>query len=301
MAETNRNTVSEYDAFGPWVYEVDEMHPLPKLFDPFFKEGDQAITMLKVPRDIDRSNATPDMDLYDYVLALYGDKLRILERQDTQVKEHAIAAEDFSGVRFYTNLLNAACTVFYKDGALSFKFNTLSNDLVQKFFTQALETLGGKSGTEINTASLPVTESKPEAMLLLNLVHEVTMKDPDARTGAIQKSVEIPHKNGTEVNDVERMIWKKMNPEGVHLFTDKELIILEHGSFPILVGMSDYGYTYTRILFNEITGIEIAESNQYQNLMDCTIHMGQNRVTCHFGADDQEVEAFYKAADALLA
>ena len=26
--------VSEYDAFGPWVYMIDEDHPLPSLFAP---------------------------------------------------------------------------------------------------------------------------------------------------------------------------------------------------------------------------------------------------------------------------
>ena len=28
---------SEYDAFGPWIYEITEAHPLPALFAPYVR------------------------------------------------------------------------------------------------------------------------------------------------------------------------------------------------------------------------------------------------------------------------
>ena len=56
---------------------------------------------IKIPREIERRNANPGMDLYDYVIALYEDRLRVLERQDSQVKEHVITSQDFMGVRIW--------------------------------------------------------------------------------------------------------------------------------------------------------------------------------------------------------
>lgn len=60
--------ISEYDAFGPWIYEVDGEHPLPRLFAPYVRERVDALMLLKILRDIERRRATPDMELYDYVV-----------------------------------------------------------------------------------------------------------------------------------------------------------------------------------------------------------------------------------------
>ena len=41
--------VSEYDAFGPWAYEIDEDHPLPPLFVPYVEdEKDKTILNKKI-------------------------------------------------------------------------------------------------------------------------------------------------------------------------------------------------------------------------------------------------------------
>ena len=70
--------ISEYDAFGPWVYEIDEDHPLPKLFVPYIQPDPDRSIMVKVPRQIDRQDANPDMDLYDYVIAVGKEYLTIV-------------------------------------------------------------------------------------------------------------------------------------------------------------------------------------------------------------------------------
>ena len=60
--------VSEYDAFGPWIDEVFAPEDVPRLFRNHALDFDAARLVLKVPRDIVRRDATPDMDLYDYLL-----------------------------------------------------------------------------------------------------------------------------------------------------------------------------------------------------------------------------------------
>ena len=287
----------EFNTFGPWVYEINDAYPLPRLFAPYFKDDDQAIIKIKVPRDIDRRNANPEMHLYDYVIALYKDQLRILERrEDDTVGESFVNAADFMGIRIYKNLLRAACTIYSVDGATSFSFNSVSMDLVWKFANLILASL--EKSNPMNVSSLPVTDAEPETMLLQNMLHDLQIEKPDITLAAVQKGIDVYRKEGTAAM-IERMIWKEMNPEALHLFTDKELVVLENGFFPNRAGMPDFGYTYTIVPLNKVTAVNISDSKEYSLLMDCTIYLGRNQLIYHYDVDNEEVGEFYNAIKSL--
>lgn len=295
MAETINLNEQEFNTFGPWTYEITDQYPIPRLFEPYFTDDDPAIIKLKVPRDIDRRNANPEMDLYDFVIALYQDHLRILQRQESVVKEYLIKAKDFMGIRIYKNLLKGACTIYSIDGAISFPFNTVSMDLIWKFAGLTTKTLETSDTTErkIDLSVLPVTDSEPETMLLINMLHNIRLTHPGICLGAVQKGGEVYRRD--DITSVERTIWKELNPEAVHLYTDKELIILENGFFPNREGTPDFGYTYTILPLIHVNGVEIADSKEYSLLEDCTIYLGQNRITYHFDVDNEEMYSFYNS------
>ena len=287
----------EFNTFGPWVYEINDAYPLPRLFAPYFKDDDQAIIKIKVPRDIDRRNANPEMHLYDYVIALYKDQLRILERrEDDTVGESFVNAADFMGIRIYKNLLRAACTIYSVDGATSFSFNSVSMDLVWKFANLILASL--EKSNPMNVSSLPVTDAEPETMLLQNMLHDLKIEKPNISLAAVQKGIDVYRKEGTAAM-IERMIWKEMNPEALHLFTDKELVVLENGFFPNRAGMPDFGYTYTIVPLNKVTAVNISDSKEYSLLMDCTIYLVRNQLIYHYDVDNEEVGEFYNAIKSL--
>ena len=296
MAENVNLDLAVYNAFGPWAYEISDKYPVPRLFVPYFESNDDAIMKIKIPREIERRNANPGMDLYDYVIALYEDRLRVLERQDSQVKEHVITSQDFMGVRIYENILKGGYTIFSSEGTVSFPFNGVSIDLFQKFTDLVFEKLrsGKQYGKTYDTAGLPVTETAPEAVFLINKLHDIQIKNPDVRLGAVQKSVDA-HRKGSTQDMIERMLWKEMNPEALHLYTEQDLIVLENGLFPNRVGMEDFGYTQTIIPLNRISGVEVISSPEYSLMEECIISMGPNKVVYHFDIDNEEVAAFYNA------
>lgn len=78
--ETIRTGTSEYDRFGPWIDEVRSADDVPRLFRGHALDLDAARLVLKVPRSIARRDATPDMDLYDHLLALGAETLTVLSR-----------------------------------------------------------------------------------------------------------------------------------------------------------------------------------------------------------------------------
>ena len=293
-ADNYRSEVEqEFSTFGPWVYEIKESYPLPRLFAPFFDKDDQAIMKIKIPRDIDRRNAKPGMNLYDYVIALYRDQLRILERSENDsVTDHLIDAADFMGIRIYKNMLRAACTIYTVNGSFSFSFNSASMDLIWKTANLILASM--ERNRPVDVSSLPVTEAQPKTMLLQNMLHDIRKEREDIAVGAVQEGMEVYPREDTAVK-IERMLWKELNPEAVHLFTPKELIVLENGFFPNRAGMPDFGFTYTIMPLNKLTAVNLSRSKVYSLLMECTIYLGPNQLTYHYGVDNEEVGEFYTA------
>lgn len=115
--------VSEYDAFGPWIDEVFAPEDVPRLFRNHALDFDAARLVLKVPRDIVRRDATPDMDLYDYLLVLDSRRLTVLKRHGEQVV----------AIRDVVNLLDASLTIHTSAGAaVSVRYNGSARENVSR-------------------------------------------------------------------------------------------------------------------------------------------------------------------------
>ncbi|WP_282943813.1 hypothetical protein [Cellulomonas endometrii] len=71
---------AEFDAFGPWVDPVRTPEDVPPLFRDHAVDLAGSRLVLKVPRDIARRDANPDMDLYDHLLVLGPDRFTVLTR-----------------------------------------------------------------------------------------------------------------------------------------------------------------------------------------------------------------------------
>src|SRR5262245_14614743 len=76
----------EHDRFGPWVLEVSDDDPPPSIFAPCLDRAEAPLLAVKVPRDIDRRDAHPGMDLYDYLVCLYADDIEIMRRDGRSVR-----------------------------------------------------------------------------------------------------------------------------------------------------------------------------------------------------------------------
>lgn len=71
----------EFRRFGPWIDEIRGPQDLPRLFRAHPVDFHDARLVLKVPRDVHRRDARPEMHLYDHVLAVGSEALTILSRR----------------------------------------------------------------------------------------------------------------------------------------------------------------------------------------------------------------------------
>ena len=125
--------VSEYDAFGPWVYEIDGDHPLPPLFVPYVDSSRAYRMLFKIPRNIERRKATPDMDLYDQVVGADDEAVYVWTRREKTVESTVVPLREVTGVRLYQRLLLGICTIYGQDGGTEIRYNTVSASVMRKF------------------------------------------------------------------------------------------------------------------------------------------------------------------------
>ncbi|GAA2528966.1 hypothetical protein [Winogradskya humida] len=107
---------AEFDAFGPWIYRVNTISDLPRLFQDAGIDPAAHQLVLKVPRNIERRNATPDMDLYDSLIAVDHETVTILRRQGSSYDSARIPMDRITAIEDSVSMLDGRLTLYTSDG-----------------------------------------------------------------------------------------------------------------------------------------------------------------------------------------
>lgn len=119
----------EYDRFGPWLDPVTSATDMPPRFRPWYPQVSDARFLIKVPRRVDREQMRPGMDLYRAVLAVFDDRIRILELDAPtgEIRSRELALDQVVATNSYTNLLLGRWSLLVADGmTFDFEYNTVS-------------------------------------------------------------------------------------------------------------------------------------------------------------------------------
>jgi hypothetical protein len=158
---------TEYDRFGPWIDEVKEPDDVPPLYRHHGIDFATERLVLKVPRNITRRNATPDMDLYDHLLILGQERLTVLSRR-TGGPTHPGAADSGKGydvvtlelmdvvaIRNTVNLLDGKLTVATSAGAsITVPYNGSASGMVDRLVSALREIPCAKPASAVGAALL---------------------------------------------------------------------------------------------------------------------------------------------------
>lgn len=107
----------EYDAFGPWIAPVSSKEEMPRRFRPHYAEHAGAKFLLKIPRDEDRTDLRPGMDLFAAVLAIHNEGVCLLRLDGGEVSSRMAAWNTIVGSRYRTELLLACWSLLLEDGS----------------------------------------------------------------------------------------------------------------------------------------------------------------------------------------
>jgi hypothetical protein len=158
----------EYDAFGPWITEVKTEADMPKRFRYAYPTYQDARFLLKIPRDAERQQMRPGMDLYLAVLAIHEGGVCLMRLENEQIATREIAWGEVAALHTMTNLLVGRWTLLLRDGdELGFDYNTVSARLMEQVddFVRSHCGWQGLPEHRPQPAAVPVTDHLFEYML----------------------------------------------------------------------------------------------------------------------------------------
>ncbi len=163
--------LTEYDRFGPWIDEVKHPDEVPRLYRSHPVDLEKERLVLKVPRNITRRNASPDMDLYDHLIIVGEDRMTVLSRRpggtsrqpDTSARSDSgkgydiVAAPyvDIVAIRDTLNLLDGRLSLASSQGTLvRVAYNGASNDVVSRLVAELRALVSTKPPSPVGSALL---------------------------------------------------------------------------------------------------------------------------------------------------
>jgi hypothetical protein len=283
--------VSEYDAFGPWIYEVNKDHPLPPLFVPYYREENDCLMMIKIPRNIERRNARPDMDLYDYVIGLYEDHIVILKRVGKDVEESKAFYRDIVGIEDHRRLLKGTLTIFLNHGKLVIPYNTVSSAVLIKFIGMIREKYAQKflqlKGNFYSDEALPVE------VLYRNMLRDIKSFIQDIQICAVQSSIPLRLAKGNIAEKIGIFLSRPILLNSLHLTNKKELIIFTRGRTFIKRGKANYDFSTIYIPFEKLFSVTIENDDRYSGLSIITLKLTDQEFKFYFEQANQRSISFY--------
>ena len=170
----------EYNAFGPWIYEVQEREDMPVRCLPWYSELENAFYVLKIPVNRDRRDARPGQDLYRAVVAIDAGRLVLLTLGVSgKVDCREVPFAEIEGLRNFHVLLHADFAFYLKDGTeLTFSYNAVSLPLVERVLDFLSAKISGQPPDAVVVAGpkVPVVDH-----YFQHLVREHQFRHPGSR------------------------------------------------------------------------------------------------------------------------
>ena len=247
--------ISEYDAFGPWVYDVDGEHPLPLLFVPSVDMSKSWRMLLKIPRDIERRRATPDMDLYDFVVGADDAGVQIWSRREKAVESTRIAYRDITGIRLYQRLLHGVCTLYSAGGPVILTYNTVSADVMRRFGDLVRAEYGGGVSAAAGLRGDPDLRERDLDIWLYNQMR-------DLRDRGVCFTLDAYQPCWSDTRTDRHLPWKRKEEFAgtLYLHNEREVLLLRRGK-PEKKGEQTYSAEFTAIPWSALGGV-LLESSQ---------------------------------------
>jgi hypothetical protein len=107
----------EYDEFGPWIEPILSFEDMPRAFRSHYAEHAGARFLLKVPRDEDRVDLRPGMDLFAAVVAVHNEAVYVLRLDGGQVRQQVATWRQIVATAYRAELLEARWSLLLDDGA----------------------------------------------------------------------------------------------------------------------------------------------------------------------------------------
>lgn len=286
--------ISEYDAFGPWVYDVDGEHPLPPLFVPFVDMSKSWRMLLKIPRDIERRRATPDMDLYDFVVGADDAGIQIWSRREKAVESTRIAYRDITGIRLYQRLLHGVCTLYSAGGPVILTYNTVSADVMRRFGDLVRAEYGGGVSAAAGLRGDPDLRERDLDIWLYNQMR-------DLRDRGVCFTLDAYQPCWSDTRTDRHLPWKRKEEFAgtLYLHNEREVLLLRSGK-PEKKGEQTYSAEFTAIPWSALGGVLLESSQLHEGALLASFRLPGAELRTEVHPENRGAVCFLKSLAAVI-
>jgi hypothetical protein len=282
----------EYDRFGPWALEISDEDPLPALFAPFLTRPEAPLLCVKVPRHIERRDARPGMDLYDYVVALYEEDIVVLRRVGREVRSETCRYQDVRSIRVGHCLLRGDIHLGLADGrSVELAYNTVAEAIMLRL----VELVRERYRREPTHTPGDVDPEVPEGSLSFYFDRLLgRLRHPGSRLHLLA-SQGTKLVGARSMGRLRRLVYRvadKRLLESLHLSDGRELTIIDRGQ--------RYAYRWEAVeyavetTYLPVAGISGAEwrTDARNDATDLKLRTGEGEDRFAFAADNAAIEAY---------
>lgn len=277
---TSEKQKREYDLFGPWVFEIEQKEDIPETFASHVVLTDETELAFKIPRRIERRNARPGDDLYDFLVTLDGAAATVYRRTSAGVESESVSYARMIAVETLHDLLHGELVLISDVDTIRVPFNTVSEDVIG----QAVEILRGHLRGE--SRSVPTAAVDLEEMIYLyrGLVHREQSYEP-AEPVAYQASRTV-EKLEPSVLDRLLDVVKRPTLRAMLVLVSAHELIIYRGAPPVTrFGRGNYGYSRTIVPRSRIEQVGSAPEQVYADCTQLRIAVGGSELTFLVGPD----------------
>jgi len=277
--------VTEYNAFGPWIYIINETHPIPPIFERFSDAAYASLLAFKIPRNIERRKANENMHLYDRIVCIFKTRMLIVDRDGDDLYEHNIDFSDVHAIRNFKALLKGELTIYTKKENFLITYNTVSDDIISRAIHMILDL----SKNPNVTLKLPVMAYNLKSIghLFTNKINKIRRIDDSINLIAYQPERQLSKAD---------QFWGKLKSlfsadlkllDIAFTSNNRELIIISRSSGIKEAKQEDYAYTYMFIPYHHIKIIDAQRDSKDDSLKK--LHVGSSCFDFELTFDDSNI------------
>ena len=289
----------EYDRFGPWAIEISEVDPPPPLFLPYLTRADSPLISIKIPRNIERRNAQPGMNLYDYLITLYENDLVILERVDDAVKLHTFYYRDIQYLRIGEHLLRGRLLLVMTEISFDLPYNTVSSAVMKRLFDQIRKRCNVRAWQGVLTEDSEIAQYDLSYFFSRLLVDQKVLH-PEIYALASQREEDVGFYETTALRKLLFGVIGRKLLESLHLSDGRELKIISRGRTYKHRGQNIYGSDTCTIPISNLTGVTwepVAQNSAVTNLI---LQTAGGPVSFTFTSDNPSIPAYARILTEMM-
>ncbi len=279
----------EYDAFGPWIYEIGGEHCMPPLFVSYFDQQDDHDILIKIPVNKERRDLSPGMHLYNYVVGLYPKYLYIMKRVEDIVETSTVEYGSIMGVTHSVRLLHGQLTVYTDSSMFQINYNTSSQDIIENIISVIRKKSAGQSTDRIMFPQHPVTKI---SYGLTNILEKMKELDPETKVIAYQSEKRLQYTASFPVRRLFNFFLKPRLLESLILTNGIELqFVLREDGFSYRDAKS-YELSFFYMPVHRVSEIVLVPSKRFKNLIEICIQLSIHQFLFHVDEKSSAVDFF---------